>query len=137
MENTTDNISDDNKSKKILIIEDDRNLQEALRLKLISRDWEVFQAFNGQEGLDKLSQEVVDVVLLDIAMPVMNGFEMLKHLRADHKLGKYKIIIISNSIYEPLRTDETKDLIDGLPYMIKSNYTLSQIAEKVHEIVEK
>jgi CheY-like chemotaxis protein len=125
------------KGKKILIIEDDHNLQDALNLKLSAKGWQVIQAFNGQEGLQKLDAEDVSIVLLDIAMPIMNGFEMLKKLADEHKLGKYKIIIISNSIYEPLQTPETKDLIKDLPYMIKSNYTLSQIVERVKTLAEK
>lgn len=135
-QNNDANVSGE-KKKKILIIEDDTNLQEALKLKFQAKGWLVLQAFNGAEGLDKLNQEQVNVVLLDIAMPVMNGLEMLKRLSDEHKLGKYKIIIISNSIYEPLQTPETKALTAKLPYLIKSDYTLSQIAERVNEISEK
>lgn len=126
-----------NKVETILVIEDDRNLQIALKTKLQSEGWSVLQAFNGQDGLEMLKQNVVSVVLLDIAMPVMNGFEVLKSIKQDERLKETKVIIISNSIYEPLRTEDTEKLLESTPYLIKSNYSLSQIVDKIKEYAKK
>lgn len=125
-----------NKEQGILVIEDDRNLQIALKTKLQSEGWRVLQAFDGHEGLELLKQNSISVVLLDIAMPVMNGFEVLKIIRQDQRLKETKVIIISNSIYEPLRTEETVKLLESTPYLIKSNFSLGQIVDKIKEYVK-
>jgi two-component system chemotaxis sensor kinase CheA len=120
------------KEETILVIEDDRNLQIALKTKLQSEGWQVLQAYNGQEGLELLKKnDAISVVLLDVAMPIMNGFEALKIIRQDERLKDTKVIIISNSIYEPLKTEENIKLLESTPYIIKSNYSLSQVVDKI------
>jgi CheY-like chemotaxis protein len=124
------------KIKCILVIEDDKNLQTALKVKLEANGWSVIQAFNGREGIETLKQDKVDAILLDIAMPIMNGFEFLRTMKADERFKDLKVIIISNSIYEPLRTKDVEELISGTPYLIKSNYSLNDIVLKIKEAVE-
>jgi len=125
-----------NKVETILVIEDDRNLQIALKTKLQSEGWEVLQAYDGKEGLELLKQNFnVSVVLLDVAMPIMNGFEALKIIREDERLKNTKVIIISNSIYEPLKTEENIKLLESTPYIIKSNFSLSQVVDKIKEFL--
>lgn len=122
--------------KNILIVEDDKKLQIALKIKLESLGWKVLQAFNGLEGLDFLEKEKIDLVLLDIAMPVMNGYEMLVEMEKKGKLAGTKVIILSNSSYAPLRSKEAEKLLEGIEYLIKSNYTLNEIVNKIKKILQ-
>jgi len=126
-----------NKGETILVIEDDRNLQIALKIKLQSEGWKVLQAFNGQEGIELLKLNTVSAVLMDVAMPVMDGLEALKIIRQDEQLKNTKVIIISNSIYEPLKTEENIELLHSTPYLIKSNYSLSQVVDKIKEFIKE
>ena len=68
-------------NKKILIVEDELSLREALAKKLVSENFEVLEAENGQIGLEVATREKPDLILLDIIMPVMDGMTMLKKLK--------------------------------------------------------
>lgn len=68
--------------KKVLIIEDDRELINLIEIHLRDIDCEVLKAFNGKEGLDLALSEKLDLVVLDISMPVMDGFEVCRQIRA-------------------------------------------------------
>ncbi len=67
--------------KKILVIEDDVALQETLRAALESENFEVFSATDGEEGLSLSSREHVDLILLDLKLPTLDGFEICKKIR--------------------------------------------------------
>lgn len=122
--------------KTILVIEDDHILQAALAKKLGSVGWKILQAYDGKAGLEMFKKEEPDMVLLDIAMPVMNGFEVLRSLKKQGRLDKKKIMIISNSIYEPLRNPGDEELLAGIEYMIKSNFSLQAIVDKIKQAVD-
>lgn len=68
---------------KLLIIEDDKHLSEAIRESTAGM-FETSQAYDGEEGLYMAQQNIYDVILLDIMMPLMNGYEVLRSLRQDH-----------------------------------------------------
>lgn len=68
---------------KILVIEDDRIINEGVQAFLCDNGYKVFSAFSGEEGLDLLSQEDVDLVLLDIMLPGIDGIEVLKRIKAE------------------------------------------------------
>ncbi len=68
--------------KKVLIIEDDRELINLIEIHLRDIDCEVLKAFNGKEGLDLALSEKLDLVVLDISMPIMDGFEVCRQIRA-------------------------------------------------------
>ncbi|GHC46265.1 response regulator transcription factor [Ulvibacter litoralis] len=68
--------------KKVLIIEDDRELINLIEIHLRDIDCEVLKAYNGKEGLDLALTEKPDLVILDISMPIMDGFEVCRQIRA-------------------------------------------------------
>ena len=74
--------------KKILIVEDEAPLRNAISDILSFEGFTVFQAKNGQEGLDAALLEHPDLILLDLMMPVMDGLTMLEKLRQDQAYGK-------------------------------------------------
>lgn len=122
-----------NKKKyKVLIVEDELNLQKAIGDKIEREGWISFAASNGEEGLRVVMSEKPDIVLLDIIMPIMDGLTMLKQLR---KISKVPVIILTN-LY-----DENK-LIEAFragsyDYLVKSNYSLNEVIEKIKEVLEK
>ena len=69
-------------SKTILVVDDDSELQDLVNFALKREGYNVLQAFNAFEGLEMIEKENVDLALLDIMMPKMDGLEMLSRLRA-------------------------------------------------------
>ncbi len=80
---------------KVLIVEDDKDLNRAYRLILNHFDYQVESAFNGQEALKKSKQFAPDIILLDLLMPVMGGLEFLRVFKKDPK-NKAKVVIFTN-----------------------------------------
>lgn len=80
---------------KILIVDDEPFNVEYLKQELEELNYDTIAAINGQDALDKVRSEVPDLVLLDIMMPVMDGFEVLSHLKADPAVHNIPVIVIS------------------------------------------
>ncbi len=119
---------DDKKTKRILIVEDEKPLSHALELKLRNEGFETFAATNGQEAVEAVKQQDYDVMLLDLMMPTMDGFQVLQQIQA---LGKQlpTVFVLSNLSQ---REDEEKVLALGAKkFFIKSDTSLSTIVDEV------
>jgi len=116
--------------KQILIVEDERPLAHALELKLQHEGFQVAAATNGQEALDLIKANSFAVVLLDLIMPVMDGFQVLEHLQSFP--NKPVVFVLSNlSQHE----DEERVLKLGARKMfIKSDTPLTVIVEEIKKV---
>ncbi|MFA6587962.1 MAG: response regulator [Patescibacteria group bacterium] len=120
-------------SRHIVIIEDEDILREVLVKKFIHEGFRVDSATNGEDGLALIQSARPDVVLLDILMPKMNGYEVLKNLQATgDKLPP--IIIISNS-GQPIEVDKAVSL-GAIDFIIKAQITPEEVYLKVNKIFE-
>ena len=81
--------------RKILIIEDDRDIVEMLDYNLKEEGYETVSAFNGEQGIALAGKERPDLIILDIMLPVMDGFEVCRTLKNDHSVANIPIIILS------------------------------------------
>ncbi|NTW22638.1 response regulator [Candidatus Falkowbacteria bacterium] len=117
--------------KKIAVIEDDKFLRKVYESKLPKEGFEVVSAGDGKSGLELIKKEKPDLVLLDLIMPVMTGFEVLEALKADSKFKMPKIIVLSN-----LGQDEdiarSKEL-GATDFLIKSNLSIKEIVEQIRQ----
>lgn len=120
--------------KKILIIEDDNFLQglEASKLKKVG--YEVSTASNGDEGMIKINEEGVSLILLDIILPQFDGFEILKKVREDSTKKNIPVIVFSN-------LSEDKDIkkateLGANDFMVKSNFTLDELVDRIEKILK-
>jgi len=68
---------------KILLIEDDKGTVEVIKNILTRKNYEVVEAYDGKEGIDKFQNEAPDLIVLDVRMPSMNGYEFIRTLRAE------------------------------------------------------
>jgi DNA-binding response OmpR family regulator len=121
--------------KKVLIVEDDQALLNLYDKKFINSGYTVIRAEDGQEGLDKAQSESPDVILLDIMLPVMNGFEVLKNLKKKNILDKIPVVILSNY-------GETKNITEGLvcgaiEYLIKVEHTPEEVVNVVEDALRE
>lgn len=127
----------DLKGKKILIIEDDPLLHNLLSDKmkqLRDKGVEVFPTMNAEEGLKQAQESKPDLIMLDLVLPTMNGFEFLEKLRKEPGLEKTPVIILSN-----LSGDSDKERAKALgviAYLVKADFSLSEISGAVEEILQ-
>ncbi|OGF26873.1 hypothetical protein A2303_02535 [Candidatus Falkowbacteria bacterium RIFOXYB2_FULL_47_14] len=121
--------------KTILIIEDEKYLSDMYRLKFEHCGFKVMTAGNGQEGLEAARKNKPDLILLDLIMPVMNGYEVLREFRQDAELKDSKVYIWSNLSQA---SEIKKGLLAGADgYFVKTNMTPGQLAHKVKELLRE
>lgn len=115
--------------KKVLSIEDDAFLSSLVSSKLIETGFSVVTANTGKDGLAKAKLEKPHLVLLDIMLPDMGGFEILQHLKADPETKDIPVIILSNL---GGREEIEKGVqLGAASYLIKSNILPHEVAEMV------
>jgi len=116
-------------AKKILIIEDEELMINLLERKLAQEGYKVETARDGEEGLGKMRKEKPDLILLDIVMPKMGGFEVMEEMQKDNELKDIPIIVISNS-GQPVELDKAKEL-GARDWLIKTEFDPQEVIDKV------
>lgn len=127
-------MSEENK-KKILVVDDDENLRLVLVDKFNASGFSAVGAKDGEEGLGKALEMHPDLILLDILMPVMDGWEMLGKLRADDWGKGVKVVMLT--VVEDAEA-VAKAMSDGsFTYLIKTDHSIDQVVEAVEKMLEK
>lgn len=94
--------------KKVLLVDDDVEFCEATKLLLESKGYEVVMAHDGKEGLEQARAEEPDLVILDVMMPEMNGYDVCVVLKADAQLKKIPVILLTAVDQNLFKTTYTK-----------------------------
>ncbi len=115
--------------KKVLSIEDDAFLSSLVSGKLIDAGFSVITASTGKEGIAKATQERPNLVLLDIMLPDMGGFEILENLKSNPTTKDIPVIILSN--LGGREEIEKGVALGAVSYLIKSNILPHEVAEMV------
>lgn len=116
-------------NKKIVLIEDEEILSSLLAKKLKEKGYQVELAENGEVGLKKVKRIKPDLILLDIVMPKMGGFEVMEHIIKDEDVSDIPIVIISNS-GQPVELDKAKEM-GAVDWLVKVDFDPSEVIEKV------
>ncbi len=119
----------------IAVIEDDTFLSTLAITQLEKDGYKVVKATDGAQGLQVVKETAPDLVLLDIIMPVMNGFEVLKQMKADSKLKSIPVIVFSNLGTEQ-EIEEGRQL-GAEDFLVKAKFTLKEVLEKIEGILRK
>ncbi|NOQ67982.1 response regulator [Patescibacteria group bacterium] len=119
----------DNNKKKILVIEDEATLQKALNDVLAQEGYDVLNALDGMLGLDLALKENPDLILLDIILPKMDGFEVLKKLK--EKDSQIPVVILTN-LSDINDIQKALDL-GATTYLVKADFHLDDVLKKVKE----
>lgn len=115
----------------ILIIEDEPILQKALSVALQQAGYEIKSALEGETGL-KLAKEIKpNLILLDLILPKMDGFEILSELKKDESVKDIPVIILTN--LESSQDIERALVLGAKTYLVKANYDLKDVIQKVKE----
>jgi len=121
------------KNRKILIVEDDKFLAKMLSRTLESHQYETLIAATGKEGLVKAAQGGVDLILLDIILPDLDGFDLLETIKNDEKIKNIPVIIISN-LGQPEDIAQGRSL-GAKDYLVKSDLSLDEVVKKIRNIL--
>lgn len=117
--------------KKIIIVEDEKILGDILSKKLISSGYDVSLEVNGEAGLKKIKEIKPNLILLDLLMPKMDGYELLEIIKKDPEISEIPVIIISNSGYL-VELDKAVTL-GAKDYIIKADFNLNDVIDKVRK----
>jgi CheY-like chemotaxis protein len=116
-------------AKKILIIEDEEIMVTLLQKKLTREGYEISVARDGNEGIRARKEVKPDLILLDIIMPKMGGFEVMEEMGKDKELKKIPVIVISNS-GQPVELDRAQKL-GAKDWLIKTEFDPKEVVDKV------
>lgn len=123
---------------KILLVEDDAILVEMYQAKFELEGHEVTVATNGEECLDVLKSYKPELILLDILMPKLNGFHVLKEIKKQPELRQIPVILLTN--LGEAEVDMNQELANALgvsDYLIKSRHTPDEVVDKVVKVLSK
>ncbi len=121
------------KGKRILILEDEKAIANVLKIKLNSQGFDVDIVSNGIEGIEFLKSNRYDLVLTDLVMPEMNGFEFIEKAKQQ---GIMTPIVVTSNLSQDEDIKKAKGL-GAIDYFVKSDVSLSQIVEFVYEIINR
>jgi len=117
--------------KKILIIEDDSDFRELMKNRLSYSGFEVYEAENGVEGLKKVKEISPDLILLDIKMPEMDGYSLIKELKANSQTASIPIIVVT--AYKDM---EELFKLEGIQDYVVKTQDSNLILEKINKILK-
>jgi len=122
------------KQEVVLLVEDDQFLQKILRQRLIEEGINIEVAGDGEAAVKAIRELKPKLVLLDLILPKMNGFEVLAEIRKDPVFAKLSVVVLSN-----LGQQEDKEHMETLgvkDYLVKADYSLSEMVNKVKEYLK-
>lgn len=120
--------------RKILIIEDDQFLTRVYQAKLSREGFEVLTAFNGDEGINLAKAKKPEIILLDLVMPIKDGFMVLKELKKESCFKKVPVIILSN-LGQDSDLERAKNL-GAVDYLVKTNVSINEVVAKIREYLK-
>ena len=119
--------------KKVLFVEDESALQKALTDILTQAGYKVVSALDGEIGLRLAKSEKPDLILLDIILPRLNGFEVLKKLKENPELKEIPVIVLTN--LEKMEDVEKAIELGAKTYLVKTQYTIDEVIEKIKKAI--
>lgn len=120
---------------KIALVEDDSFLANMYETKLNLEGFEVKKALDGEAGVALIREEKPDVILLDILLPKLDGWEVLKSVKKDAAVKDIPVILLTNLGQEE---DVQKGLdLGAVDYLIKAHFVPQEVIEKIKEVLKK
>lgn len=118
--------------KKILIVDDEPNIVMSLEYTFKKNNFEVYIARDGQEALDILKTECPDVIILDVMMPLVDGYATLEQIKRDERLADCKVIFLSAKNKE---SDIEKGLSLGANLYMTKPFSIKKLVEQVNLLI--
>jgi len=121
--------------KTILFIEDESVLQKTFGEILKQEGYEMISALDGESGLRLAKDKKPDLILLDLILPEMHGFEVLKGLKEDKEIKEIPVIVLTN--LERIEDIDRALELGATTYLVKAQYSLEEVVEKIKKAIEK
>ncbi len=118
---------------KIMLVEDDKSLQEIYSIRLVAEGYDIARADDGEEALAKAVQEKPDLIIADVMMPKISGFDMLDILRSQPETQNIKVIMMT-----ALSSDDQRqrgETLGAERYLVKSQVGIEDVINAVHEVL--
>lgn len=115
--------------KYIIVAEDDKYYANLFRLKLVNEGYDVLVVGDGEETISALTEKIPDLLLLDLVMPVKDGFEVLKDIRSNPVMKNLKVVVLSNLGQE--EDEKRAKELGVLGYFVKTDITLAEMVDHV------
>ncbi len=119
--------------KKILLVDDEPNIVMTLEYTFKKLNYQVFIARDGQEAIDLVQNQVPDLIILDIMMPMVDGYSTLEYLKNDKRFENCKVIFLSAKNKEK---DVEKGLALGANLYVTKPFSIKKLVEQVAELLE-
>jgi DNA-binding response OmpR family regulator len=119
--------------KKILIVDDEPNIVMSLEYTFKKNNFEVFIARDGQEALDILKVQLPDIIILDVMMPMVDGYATLEHIKKDNRLQHCKVIFLSAKNKEK---DIEKGLQLGANLYVTKPFSVKKLLDQVQDLMQ-
>ncbi len=116
-------------AKIILFIEDEASLQKTFSDSLRKEGYEILSALNGETGLQLARTKKPDLILLDLILPKIHGFEVLKKLKEDEETKDISVIVLTN--LEGIKEVDRAIELGAKTYLVKAQYSLEEVIEKI------
>lgn len=121
-------------ANRILIVEDDTNIEQLVSFKLKNSGYEVFTAVNGEKALEFLKDNTVDLIVTDMMMPIMDGKELMKHLKNDPKTQSIPTIMLTSRSLE-------KEIVDafslGVDDYVKKPFSPQELVARIKTVLAR
>ena len=121
--------------KKILLVEDEAALRKTLGEVLKQEGYKMILAADGETGLMLAKTKKPDLILLDLVLPKLHGFDVLTQLKSDPSTKQIPVIVLTN--LEKIEDIEKAIEMGATTYLIKARYSLEEVVEKVRKIFEE
>jgi len=123
----------DNKKINVLLVEDDVFLSKMYQAKLSTAGFNVMAAFNGENGLTMAQKNLPSIILLDIILPKIDGYQVLKQLKKEELTKNIPVILLTNM-------GQKEDIDRGLAlgavdYLIKAYFTPAEVVNKIQKVI--
>lgn len=122
-------------AKEILFIEDESTLQKTFGRLLRKEGYKMISALDGEIGFRTAKEQQPDLIILDLILPKMNGFEVLANLKKEEETKKIPVIILTN-LERMADIDKALEL-GATTYLVKVNYSLDDVLEKIETTLKK
>lgn len=119
----------------VLVVEDDKFYSNIYKVKLAKEGFDIRVANNGREALAFAREKMPELVLMDLIMPDMDGFEALREFKSDEKLRNIPVVVLSNLSQE----EDIKRVMEAgaLDYIVKANISLQDMVDRVRKYLSK
>jgi DNA-binding response OmpR family regulator len=119
--------------QKILFIEDESDLQKTFSDVLEKKGYEIIMALDGEVGLKLAKSKNPDLILLDLILPKIHGFDVLKELKSDPKTKDIPIIVLTN--LEGMADINKAIELGATTYLVKAHYSLDEVIKKIEGVL--